>query len=68
MDKNQIGPNINTTAVQKSVKDSPYPSGQSSASTNEAANSDLVPFVGDPRECRGYVAFPPSFGRPRRQG
>ena len=24
--------------------------------------SDFVPFVGDPRECRGDVAFPPSFG------
>ena len=24
--------------------------------------SDFVPFVGDPRECRGGVAFPPSFG------
>ena len=33
----------------------------------EAANSDFVPFVGDPRECNGYVAFPPSFGPPRRQ-
>ena len=22
----------------------------------------LSPFVGDPRECRGDVAFPPSFG------
>ena len=24
--------------------------------------SDFVPFVGEPRECRGDVAFPPSFG------
>ena len=24
----------------------------------------LFPFVGDPRECRGDVAFPPSFGPP----
>ena len=24
--------------------------------------SDFVPFVGDPRECRGDVAFLPSFG------
>ena len=24
--------------------------------------SDFVPFVGDPRECRGDVAFPPSLG------
>ena len=23
--------------------------------------SDFVPFVGDPRQCRGDVAFPPSF-------
>ena len=23
---------------------------------------DFVSFVGDPRECRGDVAFPPSFG------
>ena len=22
---------------------------------------DFVPFVGDPRECSGYVAFPPLF-------
>ena len=34
----------------------------------EAANSDFVTFVGDPRESRGYVAFRPTFGRPRRQG
>ena len=34
----------------------------------EVANSDFVPFVGDPRGCRGYVAFPPSFGPWRRQG
>ena len=23
---------------------------------------DLLPFVGEPRECRGYIAFPPLFG------
>ena len=28
----------------------------------------LFPFVGDPRECRGDAAFPPSFGPPRRSG
>ena len=27
---------------------------------------DVVPHVGDPRECRGYVAFPPTCGSPRR--
>ena len=26
----------------------------------------LFPFVGDPRECRGDVAFPPSFGAPEK--
>ena len=26
----------------------------------------LFSFVGDPRECRGDVAFPPSFEPPRR--
>ena len=35
---------------------------------DEIATSDLVPFVGDPRECRGRVLIPPSFGPPRRQG
>ena len=25
-------------------------------------------FFGDPRECRGNVAFPPTCGPPRRQG
>ena len=29
---------------------------------------DFVPMLGDPRECMGDVAFPPSFGPPRRQG
>ena len=29
---------------------------------------DFVPFVGDPRECRGYVAFPPICGPSRSQG
>ena len=29
---------------------------------------DFVPFVGDPRECRGDVAFQPTYGSPRRQG
>ena len=29
---------------------------------------DFVPFVGDPRECRGDVAFLPTFEPPRRQG
>ena len=32
------------------------------------ATSDFVPFVGDPRERRGYVAIPPTFGPHRRQG
>ena len=32
------------------------------------ATSDFVPFVGDPRELRGYLAIPPSFGSLRRQG
>ena len=27
-----------------------------------SVGSDFVPFVGDPRECRGDVAYPPSFG------
>ena len=27
MDENQIGPNMNTTPVQKCVRDGPYPSG-----------------------------------------
>ena len=26
------------------------------------ATSDFVPFVGDPRERRGYVAIPPTLG------
>ena len=26
------------------------------------------PLFGNPRECRGGIAFPPSFGPPRRQG
>ena len=26
------------------------------------APENFVPFAGDPRECRGDVAFPPSFG------
>ena len=30
-----------------------------------AANSPFVPLFGDPGECRGDVAFPPTFG-PRR--
>ena len=38
----------------------------------EAANSDFIFLpalgVGDPSECRGGVAFPPSFGPPKRQG
>ena len=29
---------------------------------------DFVPFVGDHRECRGDVAFPPTCGPSRRQG
>ena len=29
---------------------------------------DFVPFVGDPRECRGDVAFPPTCGPPKRHG
>ena len=28
MDENQIGPNINTTPVQRYVRDGPYPSGK----------------------------------------
>ena len=32
MDENQIGPNMNTTPVQRYVRDGPYPSGKSSAS------------------------------------
>ena len=28
----------------------------------------LFPFVGDPRECRGDIAFPPSFGPPSTGG
>ena len=38
--------------------------------TCEVATSDSVPVlgVGDSRECRGYVAIPPSFGLPRRHG
>ena len=35
MDENQIGPNTNTTPVQKCVRDSPYPGGYSSASVIE---------------------------------
>ena len=31
----------------------------------EVATFDFVPFAGDPRECRGYVAFPPTGGPPR---
>ena len=36
----------------------------------EAATSDFVPVlgVGDPRECKGRVAIPPTCGPPRRQG
>ena len=34
----------------------------------EAANSDFVPLFGDPQECRGSIAIPPSFGPPGRQG
>ena len=34
----------------------------------EATNSDFVSFDGDPQECTGYVAFPPTFGPLRRQG
>ena len=29
---------------------------------------DFLPCVGDPRECRGDVPFPPTYGSPRRQG
>ena len=32
-----------------------------------AANSDFVPFVGDPRECKGYVATPPTWA-PEKAG
>ena len=28
----------------------------------ELATSNFVPVVGGPRECKGYVALPPSFG------
>ena len=36
----------------------------------EVSNSDSLPVlgVGDIRECRGYVAIPPLFGPPGRQG
>ena len=34
----------------------------------DVGDSDFVPFFGDPRECRGYVAILPTFGLPRRQG
>ena len=34
----------------------------------EAPTCNFVPFVGDPGECRGYIAFSPSFGQLRRQG
>ena len=35
----------------------------------QVATSEFVPlFFWDARECRGDVAFPPSFGPPRRQG
>ena len=34
----------------------------------EATTSDFVPLFGDPRDCRGYVALPPTCGPPRRQG
>ena len=36
--------------------------------TPEATTSVFVPLFGNPREHRGYVAIPPSFGLPRRQG
>ena len=36
--------------------------------SGEAATSDFVPFAGDPRERKGYVAIPPTCGPPRRQG
>ena len=28
----------------------------------EVANSDFVPFAGDPRECTGYVVIQPTCG------
>ena len=34
----------------------------------EAANFEFFPFLGDPRECTGYIALPPSCGSPSWQG
>ena len=89
MDENQIGPNINTTPVQKYVRDGPYPSGKAVPCNWKVLGPNpggsicritgrmrgtagnffflflffffyFVLFVGDPRECRGDVAFPPT--------
>ena len=35
--------------------------------TDDLTRAILVPFDGDPQECRGYVAHPPSCGPLRRQ-
>ena len=34
----------------------------------EAATFECVPFVGDPRECKGLIAILSSLGPPKRQG
>ena len=75
MDENQIGPNMNTTPVQRYVRDGPYPSGKA-VPCNLKVLGDVAfpptcgphlfsfcpPLFGDPRECRGDVAFPPTCG------
>ena len=100
MDENQIGRNINTTPVQRCVRDGPphtlvgkamplqlngpgfKPSGGSRHDYRQDQGRhgiflvfaffvffffDFVPFVGDPRESRGDVAFPPTCG-PQKSG
>ena len=34
----------------------------------EVGNSEFVPFAGDPREHRGYIAILPTYGPLIRQG
>ena len=40
------------------------------AGRGEIGTSDFLPVlgVGDPQECMGYIAIPPPFGPPGRQG
>ena len=61
MDENQIGPNINTTPVQKYVRDGPYPSSKAVSCNWKILGSNLsgvtLQDYGKVQGCQGRFFF-----------